>query len=274
MQADHVAARNVYIDDYGDNEERRSLIAWERDGLSVVTEFIYLYSNEPPAERQQALLSVLASLQMDADAVRASLNEPRPSSIASSNGKPPPADQVIYAVNPNPRMNALTLNTQYDRDARYFDKAVVNQQGEAFEMDGSTYYYVPPQPDGTTIEGVFKSSSGYLGTAAQIGGAAALKTKSLVFGRNGRFSTSAASGLSVGGDPLGGAATSGGSSTSGEGSYRISGYTLELRLDDGTVQQEVFFPYMSRSFWPGSDGPADEFNFINLGGKIMYRDDG
>ena len=76
------------------------------------------------------------------------------------------------------------------------------------------------------------------------------------------------------GNALGGAVTSGSSSTSGEGSYRISGYTLELRLDDGTVQEKAFFPYMSRVFWPGSDAPADEFHFINLGGNIMYRDDG
>ncbi|MGI9510017.1 MAG: hypothetical protein ACR2QJ_11805 [Geminicoccaceae bacterium] len=246
MRADHVAARNVYIDDYGDSENRRSLIAWERDGLSVVTEFVYLYSNEPPAERQQALLSVLASLQMDADAVRGSLNNPRPPSIIASKGKPPPADQVIYAVNPNPRSNVLTLNTDYDRDARYFDKAVVDQAGDVFEMDGSTYYYIPPRPDGAVIEGVFKSSSAYV------------LTKTLVFSRDGRFSMSAPRGRS----------------TRAEGSYHISGYTLELRLDDGTVQEKAFFPYVSRVFWPGSDARADEFFFINLGGNIMYRDDG
>jgi len=115
---------------------------------------------------------------------------------------------------------------------------------------------------GATIEGVFKSSDGYAGVGVSV-----LKTKTLVFNKSGRYTTSAASGV------VGGFLASTGSGSDGEGSYRINGYTLELQSDDGSVQSDVFFPYLSRTFWPGSDGPADEVNFINVGGKILYRDD-
>lgn len=145
----------------------------------------------------------------------------------------------------------------------YLEKAVFDSDGPVIDMNDSTNCYVPPQPEGTTIEGVFKSSNGYAGV-----GVSMLKTKTLVFNKNGRFTTSASSGV------VGGFLVSTGSGSEGEGSYSINGYTLELRSNDGTTQSDAFFPYLSRTFWPGSDGPADEVNSINVGGKIMYRDDG
>ena len=262
MQADRVVGRRVVIDDYGSDEERRTMIAWERGGLTVVTEFIYLYSNQPPAERERALMSIVSSLQMDVDAVHAELSNPVAPTIEAAGGRPPAADQVIYAENPNPTHNALTLSLSYDDDARYLDQAVLDADGPVIEMNGSTYYHVPRQPDGATIEGTFKSADGYAGIGISV-----LKSSTLIFNKNGRYTTSSGSGV------VGGVLVSTGSSSEGEGSYRINGYTLELRSDDGSVQQDVFFPYMSRIFYPGSDGPSDEFNFINVGGKILYRDD-
>ena len=65
-----------------------------------------------------------------------------------------------------------------------------------------------------------------------------------------------------------------GSSNAGEGSYRISGYTLELMPDNGPAQKLAFFPYNTKTFWPDSDAPDGEFGLVNVGGKVLYRDDG
>lgn len=232
MQADGVVGRRVVIDDYGSDEERRTMIAWERGGLTVVTEFIYLYSNQPPAERERALMSIVTSLEMDVDAVHAELNNPVAPTIAAAGGKPPAADQVICAENPNPTHNALTLQLSYDDDARYIDQAVLDTDGPVIKMKNSTYYHVPRQPDGATIEGTFKSAGGYAGFGISV-----LKSSTLIFNKNGRYTTSASSGV------VGGVLVSTGSSSEGEGSYHISGYTLELRSDDGTVHKDVFFPF-------------------------------
>ncbi|MGI9508650.1 MAG: hypothetical protein ACR2QJ_04790 [Geminicoccaceae bacterium] len=273
MQPDRMAIRNVHVEHYVDID-RHVLFALEKDGLTTIAQIVYSEGFETSEEAQQALTYVVLKLQMDSVAIHAELDNPIAPTIEAARGVPPTADQVIYAETPVPIHNTLTLNVTYEDDARYMDKAVLETDGPTIDMNDNIFYYVPPQPDGTTIEGVFKSSSGYAGFAAQVGGVSVLKTETLVFAPNGRFSTSAASGMVASGDAIAGAATSQGSGSEGEGSYRINGYTLELRLDDGTVQQEIFFPYMSRTFWPGSDGPSDEFDLINLGGEIMYRDDG
>ena len=33
------------------------------------------------------------------------------------------------------------------------------------------------------------------------------------------------------------------------------------------------FRIIPRVFWPGSDAPDGKFNFINMGGKVMFRND-
>jgi hypothetical protein len=272
IQAERVVGRRVVIEQRAGEQVRRSFIAFERDGHAVVTELVYGYSNPPPPEREAALLQVMASLRMDSDAVSTSLENARPSTVAAVKGAPPAPDQVIYAETPNSQINALTLDLTYDDDARYLDRTTVEREGEVLELEGKTLRYVAPQPAGTTLEGVFKSSSGYLGSAAAVGGAA-LRTKTLVFTPDGRFSTSAASGLIAAG-AVAGATTSGAGSAAGAGTYRIEGYTLELQLDDGAVEAQVFFPYRTKVFSPEGDAPADENNYINLDGKVMYRDDG
>ncbi|MGI9383329.1 MAG: hypothetical protein ACR2PO_09250, partial [Methyloligellaceae bacterium] len=175
-------------------------------------------------------------------------------------GAPPAADQVIYAETPKYHHNTLTLSGYYDDDVRYLDKATADKKGRAIKLNKTTYYYVPPQKDGVTIEGAFRSSSGYVGPGISV-----LKTKSLVFHRNGRYSTRSGSGV------VGGLASTG-SSSAGEGRYRIFDYTLELKPDNGPVRRVAFFPYYKNVFWPGSKASDGDFGLLNVGGKVMYRD--
>ncbi len=262
MQPDRLVMRKASVERHG-SVHRHISFAIEKGGVTVIAELHYGDGDEGLPVAQEALSRVFLSLEVDQETVLAELAEnPIAPTIESARGVPPAADQVIYAENPNPRSNALTLSLSYDDDARYLDRAVLETDGPTIEMNDSTYYYVPPQPEGAVIEGVFTSADGYAGVGISV-----LKSKTLAFNRNGRYTTSAGSGV------VGGFLASTGSSSEGEGSYRINGYTLELRSDDGSTQQDVFFPYMSRTFWPGSDGPSDEFNFINIGGKILYRDD-
>ncbi|MEM8949102.1 MAG: hypothetical protein AAGC99_07225 [Pseudomonadota bacterium] len=263
MQPDGLAIRNVLAQRHGD-ADRHVLFALEKNGLTTIAELHYSEDRRVSEEAQEALTYTITQLQMDEAIIKTSLAEnPGGMTAEAAKGAPPAAGQVIFAETPNSSINALTLSLSYDDDVRYLDKAVLDKDGPVVDMDDSTYYYVPPQPDGATIEGVFTSSNGYAGVGISV-----LKSKTLVFNRNGRYTTSASSGV------VGGFLASTGSGSEGEGSYRINGYTLELQSDDGTVQSDLFFPYMSRTFWPGNDGPADEVNFINLGGKILYRDDG
>lgn len=187
---------------------------------------------------------------------------PTPASgVEMTDGLPPKPSQVIYAEKPVYRSSSLTLSGYYDDEVRFFDGAKVERDGAFIEMDDMKLYYVAPQGDGMVIEGVFKSSGGYAGIGVSV-----LKTKTLVFGRNGRYSTTSGSGV-VGGE------VNVGNATAGEGSYRISGYTLVLRPDDGPAQEIAFFPYYTKTFWPDSDAPRDKYSFLNVGGKVLYRDD-
>ena len=264
MQPDNLVVRQVYIDDYGSDVDLRAMFALEKGGLSIVTEIFYPDGIKLLESSELALSHVMSTIQMDRETIIAGLADSEAAStIEAAGGEAPSADKVIYAETPSSSMNALTLAINYDDDARYLDKAVLDTEGPVIKRDDTTFYYVPPQPEGTLIEGIFKSSSGYSNAGVSVS-----KSETLVFNKNGRYTTSASSGV------VGGFLASTGSSGKGEGSYRISGYTLELRSDDGKVETDVFFPYLSRTFWPGSHGPADEVNFINLGGRIMYRDDG
>ena len=263
MQPDQLVMRNASVERFGD-VDRQTIFALEKGGLTTIAQLHYGEGEEVSQSAQRALSQVVLSLQMDRETVLAALAEnPGGMTIDASKGTPPSDGQVIYAETPNSSMNALTLSLSYDDDVRYLGRDVLENDGPVIDMSDSTYYYVPPQPDGAMIEGVFKSSNGYAGVGISV-----LKSETLTFNKSGRYTTSASSGV------VGGFLASTGSGSEGEGSYRISGYTLELRSDDGAVQSDVFFPYLSRTFWPGSDGPSNEVNFINLGGKIMYRDDG
>lgn len=262
MQPERLVMRKASVERFGD-VDRQMIFALEKDGLTTIAQLHYGEGEDGSKDVQTALSQVILSLQVDQETVLAALAQnPSGMTIDAAKGAPPAAGQVIYAETPNSSMNALTLSLSYDDDVRYLDKTVLDDKGPVFDMDESTYYYVPPQQDGATIEGVFTSADGYAGVGISV-----LKSETLVFNRNGRYTTSASSGV------VGGFLASTGSSSDGEGSYRINGYTLELQSDDGAVQSDVFFPYLSRTFWPGSDGPTDEVNFINVGGKILYRDD-
>ena len=262
MQPDRLVMRKASVERFGD-VDRQMIFALEKGGLTTIAQLHYGEGEEGSKDVQRALSQVILSLQMDQETVLATLAEnPSGMTIDAAKGAPPAPGQVIYAETPNSSMNALTLSLSYDDDVRYLDTTVLEDDGPAIDMDDSTYFYVPPQPDGATIEGVFTSADGYAGVGISV-----LKSETLVFNKNSRYTTSASSGV------VGGFLASTGSNNKGEGSYRINGYTLELRSDDGTIQSDVFFPYLSRIFWPGSDGPADEVNFINVGGKILYRDD-
>ncbi len=263
MKPDGLAIRNTTTERYS-KENKDVFFALEKDGLTTIAQLHYSARRKASEVAQEALTYVITQLHVDPVLIKAELaNNPIAPSIESARGAPPIDGQVIYAETPNSSMNALTLSLSYDDDVRYLDTSVLDSDGPVIDMNESTYYYVPPQPDGAMIEGVFTSADGYAGVGISV-----LKSETLVFNRNGRYTTSSSSGV------VGGFLASAGGSSEGEGSYRINGYTLELRSDDGTTQSDVFFPYLSRTFWPGSDGPADEVNFINVGGKILYRDDG
>lgn len=263
MQPERLVMRKASVERFGD-VDRQMIFALEKGGFTTIAQLHFGEGEEGSKDVQKALSQVILSLQMDQETVLAALAQnPSGMTIDAAKGAPPSAGQVIYAETPNSSMNALTLSLSYDDDVRYLDKTVLEDEGPVFDMDESTYYYVSPQQDGMMIEGTFTSADGYAGVGISV-----LKSETLVFNRNGRYMTSASSGV------VGGFLASTGSGSDGEGSYRINGYTLELQSDDGTVQSDVFFRYLSRTFWPGSDGPSDEFNFINLGGKILYRDDG
>ncbi|MGI9413886.1 MAG: hypothetical protein ACR2PM_09460 [Hyphomicrobiales bacterium] len=271
MKPDRTVVMNVHYTDRGsssDKERRRVMFGFEKGGLSVVAEWHYPRLQSPEKTRKNELIlgTMMRSIRMDTAAVEASLRAPLPASIGMVKGAPPGADQVIYAERPNYHMNSLTLSGYYDDDARYLDKAVFGQQGPVIKIKGSTpYYYVPPHSDGATIEGAFKSSDGYFNMGVSV-----LKTSLFIFGHNGRYSTSSGSGVT---STSGWGLANKGSSSGGEGSYRISGYTLELQPDNGPAKRMAFFPYYSKVFWPGSDAPDGKFNFINMGGKVMFRND-
>ena len=270
MKPDRTVAMNVFLTDpkaHYAKHSRRVIFAFEKDGLSVVAEWYYL--KQPPAEKAKPneliLGTMMRSIRMDRAVVEASLRAPLPVSIDLVDGAPPDAGQVIYAERPDYHMNSLTLSGYFDDDARYLDKSVVNKNGQTIRLDKTKYYYVPPLADGTVIEGVFKASGGYSNLGVSV-----LKTKTLVFGRNGRYSTSSSSGvIATSGWGVGNA----GSSSAGEGSYRISGYTITLQPDGGQPTQKAFFPYFAKVFWPGGGAADGEFSQINIGGKVMYRDE-
>lgn len=270
MKPDRTVAMNVFLTDpkaHYAKHSRRVIFAFEKDGLSVVAEWYYL--KQPPPEKAKPneliLGAMMRSIRMDRAVIEASLRAPLPVSIALADGAPPDAGQVIYAERPDYHMNSLTLSGYFDDDARYLDKSVVNKNGRTIRLDKTKYYYIPPLADGTVIEGVFKASGGYSNLGVSV-----LKTKTLIFGRNGRYSTSSSSGvIATSGWGVGNA----GSSSAGEGSYRISGYTITLHPDGGRPTRRSFFPYFAKVFWPGSDAADGEFSQINIGGKVMYRDE-
>ncbi len=174
-------------------------------------------------------------------------------------------NKIIYAETPRYHLNALTVSGYFDDDFKYLDKKKLETDGRSIQIKGKPYRYVAPLPEGTTIEGVFKRSGGAVGV-----GVVAIKSKTIRLEPNGRYSTSASSGV-VANAPAG--VGNRGSSSRGEGSYRISGYTLELRPDDGEPEKIAFFPYHNRVFWPKSKKSEEHIGFLNIGGKIYVRQD-
>ncbi len=168
--------------------------------------------------------------------------------------------KIVYAETPKYHLNALTVSGYFDDAFQYLDKNTLKKNGKRIDVKGKPYHYVPPLPDGTRLEGVFKRSGGAVGV-----GVVAIKSKTLKLAKNGRYSTSASSGV-VTRAPAG-IGNSGGSSR-GEGSYRIFGYTLELKPDEGDPEQIAFFPYHNRRFWPDSKKSRDHIGFLNIDGKI------
>lgn len=254
MQPDRLIGRDVYVQDTV-KQNLRWMLALEKNGLTVIAELLYpsgLGLSKTSVD-SNALVQLVTSLGMDADAVHASLMAPVVQIERPSNDTPPGPDQVIYAEDPSIVYNTRLVGSydgpvtsfQFDADTRTMDRSVLDSEGPALEIDGDIYRYRPRQEDGTTIEGVFESPYRYqaFDTVFDL-----LNGRRLAFNRSGRF------GLVLERDYRAGLVST--EAFNQEiGTYRINGYMIELRSHNGAVQQELFFPYDNK---------------ISLGGKVMY----
>jgi hypothetical protein len=254
MQPDRMIGRDVHVQDTA-KQNLRWMLAFEKNGLTVIAELFYpggLGLSKTSVD-SNALVQLVASLDMNVDAVHASLMTPVVQIERPSNDTPPGPDQVIYAEDPTIVYNTRLVGSydgpvtsfQFDADTRMMDRSVLDSEGPALEIDGDIYRYRPRQKDGTTIEGVFESPYRYqaFDTVFDL-----LNGRRLAFNRDGRF------GLVLERDYQAGLVSTG-SFSQDIGTYRINGYMIELRSHNGAVQQELFFPYDKK---------------ISLGGKVMY----
>ncbi len=169
------------------------------------------------------------------------------------------SNKVVYAE--RPKYHLLGSIGYYDDDFKYLDRKTLETRGESFKIRSTTYRYVAPLPEGARIEGAYKTFAGAT-SAAMV----AIKSNVLRFARNGRYTTSSFSAVSANA-PAG--IGNSGRSNAGEGSYHITGYTLELRPDNGKPERIGFFPYDSRVFGTGAGKPA--IDFLNIGRRVYAR---
>lgn len=147
---------------------------------------------------------------------------------------------------------------------------VLQSQGKKISAEGKVYHYVAPLEAGTTIEGVFVRQGG---GGMTVGSTTVTKSETLTFAfdSTGRFSMAKDLDIAITTLSAGGGSSSDGSAA---GTYRLSGYTLELQPDQGTLMKLPFFAYTIDPFWPTSQSSGDRVNALNLDGELFYRDKG
>ena len=221
------------------NLQNHIFVAVEKNGITVIGE-LYSYEGRKLSDQAlEALFKTFSTLKIDAEALKNSI------ALKVESGG------IIYANEPK-------FLGWWKADFVEVQSSVLKKLGTVLD-DGA--HYIPPLPQGTTIEGIFEHSAG-----SSIGNVVALKSSKLVFSKDGRFSTSVDAGILAG-------PASQGSSEKGEGAYEISGYNIAFRYDNGKTDQVKFFIYPTHTFWPNSDKPKGSFNYFNLGGTVYYRSD-
>ena len=182
--------------------------------------------------------------------------------------------EIVYAVTPSaqiipiglPPVPQLIVKSAFT----VLEGRVLQDHGTVIRHDEKDWHYVPPLEAGTTFEGVFVRQGG---GGMTIGSTTVTKIESLtfVFGKAGRFSMAKDRNVAFTALNAGGGSSSNSSTT---GSYRLSGYTLELQPDQGSPMKLPLFVYTIDPFWPKSQSPGDRVNALNLGGELFYRDTG
>lgn len=178
------------------------------------------------------------------------------SSVLEPQGDGDAADaQSTFIYAKKPYFVPSPYHMYWEADFEVVDQDELAQKGIRLGDDMGKLRYIAPSPDGMTIAGAFKTSGG-----GDYGGAIAFQSSTLYFASDGRFSTHSGGGVLAG-------IVSTGFGSQGEGSYRISGYTLDLQYDDGQTDRIQFFPYRRNIFWEGDN---DRVSYLNVGGRVYY----
>ncbi|MGI9420770.1 MAG: hypothetical protein ACR2RA_23345 [Geminicoccaceae bacterium] len=255
MQPDRLIGRDVYAQN-GEQRDLYWLIAFEKSGLTVIAELFYpaWLETKRTSVESNALIQLVASLNMDVDAVHASLTAPALPFDRPSTDTPPRPDQVIYAQDPTINYDTKLVGSydgpvtsfHFDADTRMMDHSVLERDGPKLDIDGEIFEYRPRQPEGTLIEGAFESPERY--QVFDIDFDLFKGGRRLAFNQNGRIGVVQDRAYRDG-------LVSTDNFSQDIGTYRINGYMIELRSDSGAVQQELFFRYDQK---------------INFGGKVLY----
>ena len=129
------------------------------------------------------------------------------------------------------------------------------RDGDDLEIDRTRHFRVAPLPGGTTFEGSWTSSFASSGTTALSSGSVS-SVRTLVLGRNGRFSRSGFTAASFSGETGGSRSgvTVGGRRPLEQGTYRVEGYRLMLTGSEGQEETLSFYK---------PDGASDNLLIVN-----------
>ena len=182
--------------------------------------------------------------------------------------------EIVYAETPSAQIIPIGVPPVPQLIVRsgfaVLEGQVLQSHGKKILSEGKAYHYVAPLEAGTTIEGVFVRQGG---GGMTIGSTTVTKSETLTFAfdSTGRFSVAKDLDIAITTLNAGGGSSSDDSAT---GTYRLSGYTLELQPDQSTPVKLPFFAYTIDPFWPTSQSSGDRVNALNLDGELFYRDKG
>lgn len=129
------------------------------------------------------------------------------------------------------------------------------RDGDDLTIDRTRHFRVAPLPRGTTFEGSWTSTFASSGSTAMSSGSVS-SVRTLVLGRDGRFSRSGFTGASFSGETGGNRSgvTVGGRRPLEQGTYRVEGYRLMLTGADGQEETLSFYK---------PDGSSENLLIIN-----------
>jgi hypothetical protein len=129
------------------------------------------------------------------------------------------------------------------------------QWGDGKSQSISKWWAARPAKSGARLSGLYRSTSGG-GNTALGGGAMVVSGSRIQFNADGSFSDEAFGG---GSNSSTGVSTAAGAKRRGGGSYRLDGYTIELKTTDGRAQRLLFF------FFPDSE------DAVGVGSQVLSK---